>query len=233
MWLASAFLLGLAGSLHCVGMCGPLVMLIPNKGGISSRWFGQRLAHQLGRIAVYASLGAVVAALGQGIALAGWQQSLSVFTGVLLLFFVLWPIASEQFLAKWLPFSKLYTSVKKQLPQLLQKKGLTAHFGLGIVNGFLPCGLVYIALAAALVTADALHGAAYMAAFGAGSVPALLAVAAAGNISKWQHTIKRLMPAAAAAMAVLLILRGLELGIPYVSPILTETISLQAAPSCH
>ncbi|WP_224997660.1 sulfite exporter TauE/SafE family protein [Cesiribacter sp. SM1] len=217
----SAVLIGFLGSMHCVAMCGPLALAVP-AGKTSAAWLQGRLLYQAGRLLTYAALGAVVGALGQSIALAGWQQGLSVAGGILLLLFALSPSRVERFVGGAGFFGKPLYRLKQSMAAVLRRRYKLSGFLLGLLNGLLPCGLVYLGLAGALVTGSAVTGATYMAAFGAGTLPAMLVVVVAGNWLRggWQLQLRRLAPTAAFVMGLALVARGLELGIPYLSPVL-------------
>jgi uncharacterized protein len=219
--LISALLLGFLGSFHCVAMCGPLALAVPGGKG-KWAWFKSRLLYQGGRILTYALLGALIGLLAQGVMMAGWQKGLSIGGGTLLLVLALAPSRAERIIGMAGPLGRPVVRVKNAMAQVLRKRyGLTG-FLMGLLNGLLPCGLVYLGLAGALVTGSAADGALYMATFGAGTLPAMLLVVFAGS---WLKTIggfqlRKLAPAAAFVMGLALIVRGLELGIPYLSPVL-------------
>lgn len=230
--MITAFILGFAGSLHCVGMCGPIVLALPGSADKSRVhfWFG-RLLYNGGRLITYILLGLLFGAVGQIISLAGFQSVLSIALGTIII------------LSLFLPLNKVLTTFshsplwKKTLGRLFVKKSFTALMGIGILNGFLPCGLVYTALAGAVASGDSLYGASFMALFGLGTLPALLVLAQIAKISRpnWQNLIKRTLPAMAFILGILLILRGLSLGIPYVSPVLGDvsTGNELFIPQCH
>jgi uncharacterized protein len=222
MALWTAFLLGLVGSLHCAGMCGPIALAIPSGAGSRSRFFQGRLAYNFGRIATYCLLGCLFGLVGESFALMGWQRWLSLLAGLLMLGTLL--ISSRLSFAGRL--AKPITVVKILLARLLRQFTLTATFSLGLLNGFLPCGLVYAACAGAMATNDFFSGVIYMAAFGFGTIPMMLGIGLAGK--KLQFTLRlrlqRLIPVTVILMSLLLILRGLALGIPHLSPDLAQGI---------
>lgn len=227
-----AFLIGFLGSMHCVGMCGPLALAIPAGRVHSSRWLVNRSLYQLGRILMYACLGAVLAVAGKGIAIAGWQQGLAITAGIFLLLLAILPTQVERWAggAGW-P-GKAVNRLRKPMGSLIRKGGLSATFTLGMLNGLLPCGLVYLGLAGALLSGSALQGATWMAAFGLGTLPAMALVLGLGSLikGKAQAWLRRGMPVMAGLMGLLLIVRGLNLGIPYLSPVLEWTE--KAIPLC-
>lgn len=227
MDLAAAFLLGFIGSLHCIGMCGPIAVALPAQQPASrvAYLFG-RLSYNLGRILTYTVAGGIFGALGQAISLAGFQQALSIGLGSLLLLIVIFKMGrpvpkSRNFTAP----PRLLALWQKATAAFFRMRSFTGLFLIGLLNGALPCGLVYAALAGAASTGDAGMGALFGLLFGLGTLPAMLATALAGRALRLplRHRLKNALPAATALLAVILILRGLSLGIPYLSPVLPET----------
>lgn len=220
--LWAGFLFGLLGSFHCVGMCGAIALALPGPavGASRLRYVGGRLLYNLGRATTYATLGAGAGLLGQGLRLAGVQQGLSIASGVLILLLVAVPEHYTARLAGWLGFSQPLAWVKATLGRLFQQASGPALFATGLLNGLLPCGLVYLALAGALSAPGVLGAAAYMALFGLGTLPLMLGLSLSGQLVPlvWRGRLRRAVPYAASALAVLFIVRGLGLGIPYMSP---------------
>lgn len=220
MNLFAAFSIGILGSFHCIGMCGPLALALPLPAGSAARKAFAALLYNLGRILSYGWIGLMTGLLGQGFAIAGYQQQLSIITGVLILLYVLIPARLK---AKFpvLPFTAaLGRGIKQKLSALYRKPGNTSSFLIGVLNGFLPCGLVYMALAGALVSGQYVQGSLFMIFFGLGTLPAMFGMAMAGSwISlETRNRMRRAVPVFIGLMALMLILRGLNLGIPYVSP---------------
>lgn len=225
----TAFILGLVGSLHCLGMCGPLLLAMPGGVGAGGRFLTGRLIYHLGRIGVYALLGAAFGLIGQTFALAGWQRWVSITAGSVILIGLL---ASTRF-GLSTPAFKVVQKLKSHFARLLIRRDLSSQFLLGALNGLLPCGLVYVACAGAVATGHILSGIGFMAAFGLGTLPMLLSVSFIGKKLSFNHRqkLQKLIPASIALVGVLLILRGMDLGIPYISPSLAH--SHQANISCH
>lgn len=225
MIFVTAIALGLVGSLHCAGMCGPLALALPMTGNARTTFVLGRLAYNLGRILTYCALGAAFGLVGQTLALAGFQRWVSLAAGTAILLGLL---LSTKF-ATSVPVARAVAWVKSGLGAMLRQRSLASTFALGTLNGLLPCGLVYAACAGAVATGSLLSGVEYMAAFGLGTVPMMLGLGLVGP--KLQFTLRfklqRLIPASVAIVAVLLILRGLSLGIPYLSP------DLAAGAACH
>ncbi|WP_210517938.1 sulfite exporter TauE/SafE family protein [Hymenobacter terricola] len=239
--LWAGFLFGLLGSFHCVGMCGAIALALPGQAGAApARYVGGRLLYNLGRVTTYATLGAGAGLLGQGLRLAGVQQSLSIASGVLILLLVAVPERLTAQLAGGLGFSRPLAWVKTTLGRLFQRPSLPALYATGVLNGLLPCGLVYLALAGALSAPGVAGAAAYMACFGLGTLPLMLGLSLSGQLVplRWRGRMRRAVPYAASVLAVLFIVRGLGLGIPYLSPRLsTPTAETAAQPRtvhyCH
>ena len=105
-------MVGLMGSVHCAGMCGPICMTMPLRPGL--RWWGL-LQYNLGRIATYAALGAVFGLLGAGIRIAGLQAGISIFAGLLMIIIALLSVDVESKMARWLPLKTITGWVHRQL----------------------------------------------------------------------------------------------------------------------
>ena len=225
MEILTAFALGLVGSLHCAGMCGPLALALPHAGNRPASFCVGRIAYNLGRMVTYCVLGLIFGLLGKTLLLAGIQRWVSIALGV----FLLAGLFASRKLALWRPITVLVERVKSAMGFLLRRRSADALLTLGLLNGLLPCGLVYVAGAGATATGDLFSGALYMLAFGAGTVPMMLAIGLSGKLVPFSLRLKLLkaVPVAVFLLASLLILRGMELGIPYVSPVLSGD-----APGC-
>jgi sulfite exporter TauE/SafE len=219
--ITGGLILGAFSSLHCIGMCGPLALALPVQH--LSVW-QQRLAalmHNLGRITTYALFGFVFGLAGRSLQLAGFQQWLSIISGAVILFF----IVNYYLLRKsWQPaFTvKLNQSVQQMLIHLLNTKTVKTFFLFGMVNGLLPCGMVYVALAAALNFRTIESSVAMM---------FLLTVLGHSVSFSVRSKIRKAVPYIMTVMAVLLILRGMNLGIPFISPVMAG--STAEAVQCH
>lgn len=229
--LWTAFTLGLLGSLHCVGMCGPIALSLPAKGSLW-RILPGRLLYQGGRIMGYGLLGGIAGVLGLGAALAGVQQGLSIGLGVLLLIGVLLAANWESKLLRIPLLDHFMKRLYARMRKLLQDAGLPQMFHLGILNGFLPCGFVYLALAGALSMETYTESVSYMALFGVGTLPLMLGMSLAGGMlgPYLRRSWRPFLRVVSFVFAVYLIVRGLDLGIPYLSP---ELVMEGAQNSCH
>lgn len=219
MELWTAFILGLVGSLHCAGMCGPLALALPQAGAAPAQFAAGRLAYNLGRITTYTLLGVVFGLLGRTLLLAGIQRWVSIGLGICLLI----GLFASRKLARWRPVTAFVGALKTKMSAQLRRRSFTALLLLGILNGLLPCGLVYVAGAGATATSGLLSGMLYMALFGAGTIPMMLAISLSGRLVPFSLRLKlqRAIPVSVFILATLLILRGMSLGIPYVSPVLS------------
>ena len=225
--LWSALGLGIVGSLHCIGMCGPIALALPSTRHSRTRLLLHRLTYHLGRILTYMLLGVIVGSVGQMLTFAGFQQGLSLSAGLLILITLGLSYLVPGTLAQFQPNSQLLAitnRVRNFWSGLFRTPKFLSLFGIGLLNGFLPCGLLYVALAAAAATGNWLDGSLSMFFFGIGTIPALLAVSYLGSFlpAKIRGSAAKLIPVGALVMAVLLILRGLSLGIPYISPNLEQ-----------
>lgn len=233
----TAFLIGFIGSFHCIGMCGPIALSLPYQDVTKAKTAGNVLLYNGGRIVTYSFIGLVFGLIGQGIALAGFQQWLSIGLGILMLLAAFSVINFEKNLIK-IPFlDKGFKKVRQQLARLLAKKSQKKQtlFLVGVLNGFLPCGLVYLAVIGAIAMGNVFKGSFYMAIFGMGTLPMMLSIALIGNLVslKFRKNIQKIIPYMLVIMAVLFILRGLNLGVPYISPKLIQDNLGVVTPVCH
>lgn len=218
--ILSAIALGFASGFHCIGMCGPIALSMGLTKKQATNFYLQNLTYQFGRIFTYSLLGAILGIIGEGFEMAGFQQYLTIVAGILLIIMALFSFGGKDFASK-IPFlSKFLYSVKLNLGKLLQKADYRSRFSTGVLNGFLPCGMVYMALTASLASGGVWQGASYMALFGLGTLPFMFAVVLAGNLMNQAFRVKVLkaVPVIMIILGGLFILRGLELGIPYISP---------------
>lgn len=214
-WIVlTGLLTGFVGSLHCVGMCGPIALSVSHSG----QNIRATLMYNFGRALSYSFMGFFFGFIGNHFALAGFQQSLSIVAGsLILLTFALHYFIKEKpwWIGRW------YKTIQNALATLVSKpKTSWFPFELGILNAWLPCGLVYLALMPALASGNPLEGAALMFFFGLGTIPLLFLLMLFGHRMqlKYRNRIQKIIPVFIIAMALLLILRGMNLGIPFLSP---------------
>lgn len=221
----TALTLGFLGSFHCVGMCGPIALALPLNRESSFSKVAGALLYNTGRVFMYALLGGLFGLIGQSIIIAGYQQSLSITLGIAVLTLILLP---NKFAHKFRVLSFTYSyigKVKQKLKTLFKKNSFSSLFFIGTLNALLPCGLVYLGIAGAIASGNVLEGSIFMAVFGLGTVPTMLTVALISssiNIN-FRKRINKAVPVFAVSMALLLILRGMNLGIPYISPEMSVT----------
>lgn len=226
LWWTTALLTGLVGSLHCIGMCGPLALALP----VGRFPAGQRLVargvYHAGRLSAYSLLGAIVGSVGQGFLLTGLQRPLSILAGVLLLG---WVLAARFIPNRWVPSASIH-KLTGPFTRMLRKPTLGHMAGLGFLNGLLPCGSVYVALVGALALSSPGRGAVYMLLFGVGTLPAMLSVSAILNqlTPTLRQRFSRSLPIMTVVVALLLIGRGLA---GWWQPM--QTSQQQPIPVCH
>jgi len=231
--LLPAFLLGLISSFHCVGMCGPLAMAVPvqHLSPIAKR-FAIVLYHT-GRIITYTLLGLIFGVLGRHIFIAGFQQKASLVLGSIILFVVIYQRLFRNSYTP--PFIQCFTDgLQDIMRKLWGQHSSFSSFLLGMTNGLLPCGMVYFALAGALSSASISGSILFMGLFGLGTLPLMLSVHFVGTgylTVSFRTKARRLVPVFIGCMGVLLILRGLNLGIPFISPFLGNEAG--KVISCH
>ena len=214
----AAFFIGFLGSLHCLGMCGPIALVLPSLGhGTIGRLLGG-LVYNAGRILTYSVLGFLMGMAGKGFALFQWQQGLSISVGILIVLYNVLPGLFSRLKAK-APL-RFNTWVKASLAEYLKRKSAGGLLFIGLLNGLLPCGLVYLGLAGSLDMTEPSKGAFFMGFFGLGTLPMMSGIHLFGyNLkSSLKSRISKLIPFLAVLIGLLFILRGLGLGIPYLSP---------------
>lgn len=233
--LISALVLGFVGSLHCAGMCGPIALALPlsNRSWIARISGG--LLYNLGRTVTYGIMGAMFGLAGLGLAMGGLQQWVSIILGIIMILVVIIPRLGA-FGRKAVTLSDSWTGyLKRPFIRLFKQRSYGSLFFIGILNGFLPCGLVYIALAGAIMMSHAYQGAIYMVLFGLGTIPMLIALSVAGNLlsQKIRKKLTVVIPAFIIILGILFILRGMNLGIPYISPKLEKEGGKSTMECCH
>ena len=225
-----AFMTGLAGSFHCIGMCGPIALALP----VGKRSFAKatisRVLYNLGRILTYSILGAAFGYFGKTFFIAGFQQQLSILIGILMFFFIL----PNKFLA-WSPFQKMTHFLMATFRKVFPLNSPLGFIILGLLNGLLPCGFVYMALAGASATTTPIEGAIFMAIFGLGTAPMMFSIGFLPKFLTLNHRqkINKYLPIYSLLLASFFIIRGMNLGIPYLSPKFEKAPVHQSIPVCH
>jgi sulfite exporter TauE/SafE len=207
------------------------VLALPgHQQSIAQRWLN-RLNYHLGRVLVYALLGGLAGVIGHGITLFTWQRSVAIAGGTLMVLLAVVPKITHR-IGMPEPLRKPIDEARSGLYRKLKSGHLFTWVGLGALNGLLPCGPLYIALAGALAAGTWQGGALFMMLFGLGTAVALSALHFVRD--KAQPFTRRLAPVltwATAIVGILLVLRGLDLGIPFLSP--SQTIVMGTAAGCH
>ncbi len=215
----TALVLGLLTGFHCIGMCGPIAIALPlNKRTWGTRIFSA-LWYNIGRTITYAMLGVLFGILGEGFSFAGFQRWISIIMGAFMIASVLFPKVNH-LLYRGTGDSKLMNSIKKQLAKYFQQASYKSLFITGLLNGLLPCGMVYMALAGAIGVGSLSGAVVFMIMFGLGTIPMMFLLSMIGNFAtiKLKHAINKIIPFVVVIVGALFILRGLELGIKYISP---------------
>lgn len=231
--MIAPLLFGLIASVHCAAMCGPLALALPVHRMNTTRKTVALLLYHAGRITVYVVLGLLFGTLGKGLFLAGFQQNVSVTAGILLIAGVL--LFNEKKMESSLAAKGAgwYLRFKNAFGQQLRKRNAASFVVLGMLNGLLPCAMIYMALFGATATQGTLYGALFMFCYGLGTVPLLTTVVWAGQwLGPYRaQKIQRFAPVFLFVMGVFLIVRGLGLDIPYVSPA-TLQLFITGNPQC-
>ncbi|WBL26988.1 sulfite exporter TauE/SafE family protein [Zunongwangia sp. HGR-M22] len=232
----SAFLFGLLGSFHCIGMCGPIAFLLPLSRDKKTLMFLQLFLYHFGRLLSYGVIGLLFGLLGKGLNLFAAQQKLSIGIGVLMILTAIISFGKFKFGKIGTPFFSIISRLKSKIGAGLKKKSPDTFLSIGMLNGFLPCGLVYMAMLGAIAEANAGFGALYMVFFGLGTIPLMTAaVVLSSKLSsgvKTREKIRKLIPIFVVLTGFLFILRGSGLNIPYLSPAMAED-KVDAKIECH
>jgi len=215
-------------------MCGPIAMMLPVDNHNPAKKVIQILTYHLGRLLAYATIGLVFGLVGRGLYMAGFQQKLSIFIGVAMILVILIP---EKAFAKYnfsKPIFKFISKIKSRLGSQFKNKSYKSLFTIGFLNGFLPCGMVYVALFGAIAMQNEIFGVLYMILFGLGTVPMMSSVVYLNSFLSipMRNKIQKIIPIFAVIIGILFIFRGLGLGIPYISPS-DMSLFVQSSPNCH
>ena len=233
MFVFEGFMIGILGSLHCVGMCGPLALALPLSQKTGWSKISGALLYNIGRATTYAAMGLVLGLLGVGAKIYGIQQWVSIVCGaIMILSVLLTSVFNMKALVQKVSF-KNAGFIQRGISQRLKNPNPTTLFIIGILNGLLPCGLVYIAIAGALVSPSLGNSVLFMFLFGLGTLPMMFAIVYFSNLIKGKilFRIQKLIPVFIVLLGLLFIVRGMNLGIPYLSPKFNET--KQEMNCCH
>lgn len=225
--------IGLLGSFHCVGMCGPIALSLPIYNKSKAEQLFAIVLYNLGRAFSYAILGGLFGFIGNQFFLFGYQRIFSISIGVAILILL--------FAGKYLPkqfkfIEPFYSKIKSTLARFLQSpQNFYSYFLIGTANGLLPCGLVYMAIGAAMATGNTIVGATLMFMFGMGTFPLMISLMIFGRFISvsFRNQMRKLIPVFITITALVIILRGMNLGIPYFSPELKNTAQHFQQMKCH
>lgn len=218
--LFSGLLLGLLTSFHCVGMCGPIALALPLHGDTQWKKLGGAILYHLGRTTTYAIIGLAFGLLGQSLNTLGFQKMVSIIAGTLMIATVFFPSLFKFSGNVDKGLFKFVNWIKNALKNSLSTKTIFGVFLIGLLNGLLPCGPLYFAVMVSAGTGNMVESVLFMILFGLGTMPLLFAVTIIGNLisQKWRQKINNFVPILMVIMGILFILRGLSLGIPFLSP---------------
>lgn len=235
MELIAGLVIGFLGSFHCIGMCGPIALALPVPKTSNLSFIAGRILYNAGRVLTYSVMGAVFGLLGGRIIFSGFQQALSITLGIIILISVFLPFKYKQKIISLNFIQKINQPLKREIGILFKQATFSSMFLIGLLNGFLPCGFVYIGLAGATAAGDAVSGGAFMFLFGLGTFPAMFAASVLGKFVSLnvRQKIRKLTPVFAIVLAVIFILRGMNLGIPFVSPKLNSQTESTQNLDCH
>ena len=205
--LYSAFIFGLISSFHCIGMCGPIAMMLPVDRSNEAKKITQIITYHIGKLTAYGTLGLIFGLLGRSFYLAGMQQQLSIIVGILM---ILVAVIPERIFAKYnfsKPIYRVITKVKSSLGQQFKNKSYKSLFTIGLLNGFLPCGMVYVALFGAIAMQSISLSVLYMILFGIGTIPMLTTVVYVSNLLSFSFrgTIQKTIPLVAVIIGMLFV----------------------------
>ncbi|HSP41159.1 MAG TPA: sulfite exporter TauE/SafE family protein [Gillisia sp.] len=232
LWTALIF--GLLGSFHCIGMCGPIAFMLPVSRDNELKKIFQIFLYHTGRLLAYGTIGLAFGLVGQTLDLFGLQQQLSILTGVIMIAIILFPAVKFLKFNISGPVTNTIGKLKSSMGGLLKKKSPDMFFTIGVLNGFLPCGLVYLAVFGAVATGGILDGSLYMVLFGLGTVPLMTSVVYSRGLvgPSLRNKVRKLIPAFVVILGLIFIIRGMGLGIPYLSPA-PDTALITTQASCH
>lgn len=232
--LWSALIFGLLGSFHCVGMCGPIAFMLPVDRSNSVKKITQISIYHVGRLFAYSLIGLVFGLLGKSLYIFGIQQQLSIIIGILMIIVVIVPVQTFNTYNFSKPIYKVISKVKSSLGSALKKKTADTFLTIGFLNGFLPCGLVYMAVFASLTMQNVFQGSLYMILFGLGTIPLMTSAIYLGKFlnTSIKQRIQKAIPVFVVIIGILFIIRGLGLGIPYLSPAPINEIA-SSIIECH
>lgn len=216
MEIWTAFTLGLFGSLHCIGMCGPIALSLPYQDKSKVGTITNMLLYNSGRTFSYTLIGIIPGLLGLGVFISGYQTSLSIFLGILMLVIALFSINFEKRIFNFSWYQRFSVWLRNQFSKQLKKRTRSTFLSIGILNGFLPCGMVYLAVVGAITQGGIFGAMIYMLLFGLGTLPLMLTLSFTGSKLqlKYRKQLFKVAPVVVFLFGTLLIVRGLGIELP-------------------
>jgi sulfite exporter TauE/SafE len=224
MDIITPFMIGLIGSLHCIGMCGPIVLALPyNSPSVLSLIWG-RTVYNIGRVLTYSLMGAFAGLFANKFLLAGFQSYASIILGVVIIIYLILPNKVKASFANNFAYKTISGWLRYFYTNFQANDTFGYYFIFGLVNGLLPCGLVYVALIGSFTAGNFVHGFINMFAFGLGTFPVMFLTSMATKFItlNLRNKVAKILPYLTFVLAVIFILRGLNLGIPFISPNLNK-----------
>ena len=233
----SAFLLGIIANLHCVGMCGPIAMALPlNRNSKIDIVIGI-LQYNFGRIFTYSILGFIVGFIGLGIHLIGFLQGLSITAGIGIILYAWRKRIFTSVFFKRFKYNFFQGFTSKYIGKIIRNKSPFKLFLFGMLNGLLPCGMVYTALITSIISGSPTYAAFTLFFFGIGTLPGMIIITSFASqiTTRFRGKINKILPYLLTLIGLLIVFRGLDLNIPYISPKVlidnkTKEINMQG---CH
>ncbi|NNK72043.1 MAG: sulfite exporter TauE/SafE family protein [Flavobacteriaceae bacterium] len=217
-------------------MCGPIAFMLPVDRSNNIRRVSQVSVYHIGRLISYSAIGLLFGWLGQGLFLFGIQQQLSIIIGLIMILIVILPIKVLSRISLTKPLYRIISKIKSAMGSALKKKSPDTLLTIGFLNGFLPCGLVYMAAIGSVASGEVWKGGLYMLLFGLGTVPMMTGAIYFSKLigQRTRNNIRRVIPVFIVIIGILFILRGLGLGIPYISPSpMMDMTAAGGSINCH
>lgn len=230
----AGFLLGLAGGFHCIGMCGPLIIAIPFQALESkSKKAVAYILYGGGKTIAYGILGLLVGLIGGQATQLTAQRYVSIIAGVLLLLSAIIPIIYKRGRIQPKMIAQFTTWINRNIARQFKNKRLYSFGIIGFFNGLLPCGLVYVAIATAVSAGCVSNSIMVMLFFGVATMLSLTVFSVIFQKLPYaiRQRLRKFFPYLVIITAVLLILRGMQLGIPYLSPVF-DGVAGECGHSC-
>ncbi len=216
MELWTAFTIGLFGSLHCVGMCGPIALSLPYQDETKLRTLINVLTYNFGRTFSYTIIGIIPGIFGLGVFVSGYQSSLAIILGILMILIALFSINIEQQILKIKGYKKFNNWLREQFARQFKKGNRSTLLSIGLLNGFLPCGMVYVGVAGAITQGHILDSMLYMMFFGLGTMPLMILMSFSGHwvSGNFRKQLFKMVPFVIFFFGFFFLWRGLEVELP-------------------